>query len=147
MHARVVGVIHEVLDRIVAWLRAGVEADRASERGFGLVRRVEDVVARAHAAVVERVQQEQPVTHLVGRRVTLVVRHYVSAGKRAREHDDTVQRGVLGLAIRDVRPTQEQVRKLGDDVQVQRFRATAVEGALGLQFLGSSRGPCAPTRV
>src|SRR5205085_7251842 len=74
VHAEVVGVVHEVLDRIVAGVaRAGI-LDRAAERGALLGRRVIDVIALAVTAALERVVQADPVADLVRGRVAFVVR-------------------------------------------------------------------------
>ena len=102
VHARIVRVVHEVLDRVVTGLRAGVPVD-AVERRLGLVGRVEDLVARPLAAVLERMEERQPVPDLVRAGVALVIGGGVAAGQRPRKQDNPVENRVHGF-VGVVRP-------------------------------------------
>src|SRR6476661_6831940 len=74
IHARVVRVVHEVLDRVESCLAgAAVATGRAAEGRRCLCRCVADVVALTRAAALERVVEPEPVPRLVGRGVTQVV--------------------------------------------------------------------------
>ena len=65
-HARVVRVVHEVVDGVNPAARARVLARRAAVRLLALRRGVRDRVAAAAAAALEGVVQPEPVADLVG---------------------------------------------------------------------------------
>ena len=64
-HVPIVGVIHEVVDRVHASARAGVAAGRALVRCGGFGRGVGDRVTRARAATLEGVVEANPVPSFV----------------------------------------------------------------------------------
>src|SRR5690606_15651752 len=81
--ARVVAVVHEVAYRVGAGLvRAGVPALRAAAGLLPLIRGVLHVVARVGAAVLEGVEQAEPVAGLVGGGVAEVEALPAAAGHR-----------------------------------------------------------------
>ena len=63
--------------------------------------RVGDVVAGALAAALERVQQVEPVAHLVGRRVAQAVVAPVAAGQRAEVDHDAVESDLRATAAQN----------------------------------------------
>ena len=61
IHARVIGIIHEVLDWIESWAGTRVETDGAAERWFPLGRRVGyEVIVDSGASALERVKESEP---------------------------------------------------------------------------------------
>src|SRR5688572_17935978 len=82
VHTGVVGVVHEVLDRVEPrsgrTLGAGVTARRAAERRRLLRRRVRDEIVALLTAALERVVEAHPVADLVGAGVAEVVRHGIA---------------------------------------------------------------------
>src|SRR5699024_12514218 len=88
-HAGVVAVVHEVGDRVLTGvLRAGVASLGATGGGLSLVRGVVDMVPRALTAVLERVEEPQPVPDLVGAGVALVESFLITPGRGAVRRDD-----------------------------------------------------------
>src|SRR5690606_7128318 len=97
VHARVVRVVHEVLDGVGAAGGAGVPAGGAAEGRGGLGGGVADAVAAglaagrripATAAAVEGVEEADVVADLVGAGVALVVGEEAAARERVVVEDD-----------------------------------------------------------
>src|SRR5262249_32181997 len=129
VHAGVVGVVHEVGDRIHAGLRAGVAALRAAEGGAALAGGVVDAVALAAAAALEGVVEAEPVADLVGRGVAQVVGGGAAAGERGEQHDHAVVGRVVRVVGREGRPAEQPAAQVGG-VQVERLGAADAERRL-----------------
>ena len=97
-HAGILGVVHEVENRIESWFggaAAAVPADRTEERRAELRGRVRHEVALGAALVLERVIQREPVPDLVRRRIPLTVNLEGPTRQRTPIQDDPVEYGEL----------------------------------------------------
>ena len=94
--ARVVAVIHPVVDGVDAAAGASVLADGAAGRRGALRRGVVDLVAGAGAAALEDVVEAEPVADFVGGGRALVVRRRGAAGERVGQVDAAVEGEVRG---------------------------------------------------
>mmetsp|Transcript_28471 Transcript_28471/g.71090 ORF Transcript_28471/g.71090 Transcript_28471/m.71090 type:complete len:409 (-) Transcript_28471:134-1360(-) len=135
VHPGVVGVVHVVLD----WCALARHASAVGRRRIRLApvgktvrRRVVDLVTFARAAVLERVQQAEPVSDLVHPRVALVERMVRAARERVDVQHDAVHGRRAGEVPRERRPAQRASGRV-DRVDVQ--EATAVQLALGGRLL------------
>src|SRR5690606_22993910 len=144
-HAAVVGVVHEVVDRVHAFLAASVPALGALVRGLRLRRGVVDLVA-AGAAVLEGVVEPEPVPDLVGAGVALVVVLGSLAGQRLVQHDDAVvTRGVL-VPLGEGGPAEQAAADAGG-VEVQVALVALAQRRLHLLLLGGVGLDGVPARV
>src|SRR5689334_5757896 len=118
--ARVVRVVHVVVDRVETRQRAGVPAGRATARRAALRRGVTDRVVRARAATLERVVEPEPVPGLVRRRLAQVEVRRRTTRQRAVLHPDPVDARVRRVVPRERRdPEVAEV----DQPDVQRVLA------------------------
>ena len=93
IHAGIVRVIHEVLDRVEAGVpfpAAGIAALRAAIGWRALGGCIAYTVAAAGASTLKRVIEAHPVPDFVRCRVTFVVRVRGTARKRRVQHHDSI---------------------------------------------------------
>ena len=132
VHAGVVGVGHEVVDRVVG--AAGAAVDHGTTEVRTVLRLgVVDEVARRAAAPLEGVEEAQPVADLVGGRVALTVGRGPAGERVVLDHDPVDHRGAR--VILGKRRPAEQGGEV-DDVEIECPRAALVERRLHRRFLG-----------
>ena len=146
--ARVVRVVHVVVDRVESGGRAGIPAGLATERGGLLGGRIGDEVTALVALAEERVLEVEPVAGLVDERVALVVQAGVlarGAGHGLPVDHDAVEVGLGGIG--DVGQVGvAEVAAAAGRVDVHGVVAAGLERRLhGVLGTGSLRG--VPRRV
>src|SRR5215211_3782638 len=124
-----------------ARLLARVAPDRAVERRRGLEGGVRDEVAGRRAATLERVEQPEPVAHLVGAGVPFAVQLQRATRQAAVVDDDAVeeprQPAILRREVRgEVGPAEQELSE-GGAVEVQRPRVALVQRLLHLHLFAA----------
>jgi len=90
VHASVVGVVHEVMDRVDTPTTTSVAASWAAESGRSFRRCVADEVPGASASTLERVEQTNPVASFVCEGLSQVIWSGGASWERGEEYNDAI---------------------------------------------------------
>ena len=144
-HTRVVGVIHEVFDRVETGSYASIEPDGATVSGGEFGGRIADAIAIAVTTTPERVKKAQPVADFVRPRVAKVIWRKVTARQRSVEANDSIIFRFAGVARWESRPAQITGAVVGVEVQI--IGSSPPQSVLHRDLGGSSRSGAKPRGI
>ena len=145
-HTRVVGVIHEVFDRVeTGFVSASIAPGGATESGGAFGGRIADGVAFAVTTTLEGVKKAQPVADFMRPRVAKVIWRKVTARQRSVEANDSIIIRSAGVARWESRPAQKAGAVVG--VKVQIIGSSPAQSVLHRSLGGSSRAGAIPRRI